>query len=140
MISIRDVDAAPAPQLPFVAMVEVLNAMQVMKVPHCGCVLAVDFQGVERLVPASVPGRLECRKRSVLEAAQEGAGVVDSHRFDTTGEVVFSLFDERFRHGDDFGDRTVEPHGSVDSMCQEIAGNTAARYRDVQPPQAFTAL
>src|SRR5215470_10217202 len=106
MVSIRNVDAAPSTQLTFIAMVEVLNAMQVMKVPHCGRVLAIDFQRVECLVPAGVSGRLKGRKRSVCEAAQKGAGVVDAYRFDATREIVFSLFDERFRHCDDFDNRT----------------------------------
>ena len=82
MLAIGDVQAAPSAQLAFVAMIEVLQPMQVVQVPHDRRVLAVDLERVQRLVSARVARRLEGGERAVVEARQEQAGVVDPDRLD----------------------------------------------------------
>ena len=81
-----------------VAVVEVLQAVQVVQVPLDRGVLAVDLERVERLVAAGVAGRLEQAERAVVEAAEERAGVVDADLLDLAGEVVLALLDERLGH------------------------------------------
>ena len=72
-------------------MIEKLNAMQVVQIPHRGRVLAIDFERVERLVSARVTSRFERRQRSVLEAAQKRARIVDADRFHLPGQIVLAL-------------------------------------------------
>ena len=72
-------------------MIEVRQAVQIVQVPGDRGVLAVDLQGVERLVAAGVAGRLEGGERAVVEARQEGAGVVDADRLDFPGQRVLAL-------------------------------------------------
>ena len=82
-----------------VAVVEVLEPVQVVEVPLDRGLLAVDLEGVEGLVAAGVAGRLEEAERAVVEPAEEGAGVVDLDRLDLAREVVLPLLDERLGHG-----------------------------------------
>ena len=82
-----------------VAVVEVLQPVQVVQVPVDRGVLAVDLEGVERLVAAGVARRFERGQRAVAEAAQEGAGVVDADLLDLAGQVVLALLDEGLGHG-----------------------------------------
>ena len=120
----------------FVAVIEVLEAVQVVQVPEDGGVFAVDLEGVERLVAAGVAGGFERGQRAVVEAGQEGAGVVDADLLDLAGEVVLAFLDERLGHGVDRVDAAVEPHGGVDAVGQQVAGHAAAGHLDVQPPEA----
>src|SRR5207245_2562322 len=46
MVPVRNVHASPAARLAFIAMIEVLYSMQVMKIPHSGRMLAVDFERI----------------------------------------------------------------------------------------------
>ena len=82
----------------FVAVVEVLKAVQVVQVPGDRGVLAVDLERVERLVAAGVAGRFEDRERAVVEAAEEGTGIVDPDRLDLAGQGVLALLDEGLGH------------------------------------------
>ena len=56
VIAIAHVDRTPAAHLAFVAVVEVLEAMQIVQVPEDRCVFAINFEGVERFVAARVAG------------------------------------------------------------------------------------
>ena len=140
MIAVGDVDRTPAADLPFVLVVEVLQAVQVVQVPLDRGVFAVDLEGVERLVAAGVAGRFEEAERAVLEVAEEGAGVVDADLLDLAGEVVLAFLDERLGHGADVLDAAVEPEGGVDAVGEQIAGDAAAGGGDIEPPQAGAAL
>ena len=109
VIAVADVHAPPAAQLAFVAMVEPLQAMEVVQVPARRGVLAVDLQRVERLVTARIARRFEERERAVLEPAEECTRVVDADRLDAAGERMLALLDERLGHRRDAGERTVQP-------------------------------
>src|SRR5207302_10493617 len=100
--------AAPSPQAALVAMIEILQAMQVVQIPLRRRVLAVDFKRIKRLVASRVSRGLERRQRSVLEPAQERAGIVNPNRLDASGQIVFALLDERFGHRGHFGNRPVD--------------------------------
>ena len=89
---------------------------------------------------AGVAGSFEERQRAVREPAQKRAGVVNLHRRDLAGQVVFPLFDECLGHRRDLGDRAIQPQRHVDVVGQQVAGHAAARDGVVQPPQAFAAL
>src|SRR4028119_596839 len=81
-------DGPPAAPPALVAVVEVRQPVQIVQVPHDRGVLAVDLQGVERLVPPRVAGRLKGAQRTVLEAGEESAGVVDADWFRFSGQIV----------------------------------------------------
>ena len=78
MVAIGDVKRAPAADAALVAVIEILQAVQVVQVPGDRGVLAVDFEGVERLVAAGVAGGLETGQRAIGEAGQKEAGIVDA--------------------------------------------------------------
>ena len=59
VLAICYVDAAPSANAAFIAVIEVLQTVQVVKIPDDGSVLAVNLQRIERLVPPSVPRRFE---------------------------------------------------------------------------------
>src|SRR5262245_44793174 len=59
MVSVRDVDRTPAADDALVAVVEVFEAMQVVQVPLDRSVLAVDLEGVKRLMATGVARRFE---------------------------------------------------------------------------------
>ncbi len=71
VFAVGDMDRPPAAELPFVLVVKELEAVQIVQVPLERALLAVDLEGVERLVAAGVPRRLEQAERAVLEVAQE---------------------------------------------------------------------
>ena len=140
MVAVGDVDRLPAPEHAGVAVVEVLEPVEVVEVPLQRGLLAVDLEGVERLVAAGVAGRLEEAERAVLEPAEERAGVVDLDRLDLAGQVVLALLDERLGHGGDGGDGAVEPEGRVDAVGQQVAGDARAGGRGVEPPERGAPL
>src|SRR6266404_4006171 len=94
MIAVGNVDRTPAPQTPFVAMIEELQAMQIVQVPGDRGMLTVDLQSVQRLVAARVASRFESRQRPIAEPCQECAGIVDPYVFDLAGQVVLAPLDE----------------------------------------------
>ena len=91
MIAVGDVNRAPAPQPPLVAVIEELQAMQIVQIPGNRSVLAVDLERVGRLVPARIARRLEGRERAVCEARVEGARVIDANPFDLPVKLCISL-------------------------------------------------
>jgi hypothetical protein len=50
VVTVGHVDAAPAARQPFIAVIEVQNAIQVVQIPKGRSALAVDFERVERLL------------------------------------------------------------------------------------------
>src|SRR5450631_3050550 len=78
LIAVRYVDTPPSAQLALIAMIEELDAMQIVQVPLGGCILAVDFERVKRLMPARVAGGLKGCERSIFEAGEKRAGIVDT--------------------------------------------------------------
>jgi hypothetical protein len=97
-------------------------------------VLAVDFKGVERLVPARVTGRFKRGQRAVAKRARK-AQASSIPTFSTLPvRLCLRFFDEGFGHGVDFVDPAVEPEGGVDAMGQQIARDAAAG--DLERPGA----
>src|SRR2546421_7827437 len=105
--------------------------MQIMEVPENGSMFAIDFEGVERLVPAGVAGGFEGGERAIFEAREKGAGIINADLLDSAAEGVLALFDEGFGHGIDFIYAAVEPDGRINAMSQEVASNAAAGDFDV---------
>src|SRR5215471_13488846 len=104
MIAIGDMQAAPSAQLALIAMVEPLQAMEIVQVPRDRCMLAVDLQGVQRLVAPRITSRLKRRQRPVAEARQEKTRIVDPDRLHLPREIVLALLDEGLGDGGDFVD------------------------------------
>src|SRR5689334_10676870 len=77
MIAVGDVHVPPAAELSFIAMVEHLQAVQVVQIPECRRMFSVDLERVERLVSARVSRRFERGQRSVFETAEKRARIVD---------------------------------------------------------------
>src|SRR4029079_2828151 len=102
--------------------------------------LAVDLEGVERLVAAGVAGRLEGAERAVGEAGEGGRGVVYGERLDAPGIGVGALLDEGLGHRAEARDRAVDPEGGVEAMGEEVAGDARACGLDVEAPGAGAAL
>ncbi len=129
MIAVRYVDVSPAAQSAFIAMIEELNPMQIVQVPHGGSMLAIDLERVQRLVPARIAGGLECRERAVAKSTLRNA-LASSIRTgcNFAGQGMFALFDECLGHGGDFGDGTIQPERRIDGVRQQIARDSAARH------------
>src|SRR5262245_9404554 len=111
MIAIGDMQAAPSAQLALIAVVEPLQAMEIVQVPRDRCMLTVDLQRVQRLVAPGVAGGLKRRQRSVAEPRQEKTRVVDPDRLHPPREIVLALLDEGLGDGGDFVDPAVQPYG-----------------------------
>ena len=121
-------------------MIEVAESMQVMQVPGDRCVLTVDLKGVQRLVASCVTGGLERSQGSILEATHEGTGIINAHLLDFASERMNAFLDERFRHGTHILNTAVEPEGGINTVSQQIAGDTAAGCIDIESPERFTTL
>src|SRR5438477_440714 len=63
LIAIAHMDRAPAADDAGVLVIKPLQPMQIVQVPENRAVLAIDFKGVQRLVPARVTRGLERRER-----------------------------------------------------------------------------
>src|SRR2546421_1084021 len=140
MVAIANVDGPPAAQHAFIAMIEVLEPVQIVKVPKNGGIFAVDLEGIEGLMSARVTGRFERRQRAVPEARQESAGVVDANLFHFAGEVVLALLDEGLGHGAYFVNRAIQPDRGIDAVSQQITRDPRARGLDVQAPETGATL
>ncbi len=134
LVSVGDMDAAPASHDGLIVVIEVLQAVQVVQVPGDAGVFAVDFQGIEGLVATCIAGRLEESERAVIEVAEERASVVDVDGGFFSGLDVGSFFDERFGHCADIVDRTVDPKSRVDAVGQKVARHTASGRFGIESP------
>ena len=140
LIAIGDMHAAPAANDRFVAVVEVLQAMQVVQIPTHAGMFAVDFERVERLVAASITRRFEQSERTVVRNGTGSAGIIDPDRLLLASFGVHAFFDKGFGHGRDIFDRAVEPQGGVDAVGQQVAGHTAAGRLGIQSPSRRATL
>jgi hypothetical protein len=123
LIAVGDVNGAPAADDRFVAVIEVLQAMQVVQVPLERRKLAVDFEVYSALCPRR-SGSIRISPASRFEVAEEGTGVVDANRFLLpVSACIRSL--TKVSVMADVADRTVEPHGGVDAVGQQVAGHAA---------------
>ena len=77
---------------------------------------------------------------AVAEVRQERAGVVDADLLHLLRQRVLALLDERLRHGVDGVQPAVEPQRRVDAVRQQVAGDAAAGYVDVETPERRAAL
>src|SRR5256885_200575 len=109
MVAVAYMDASPAPQLPFIAVIEVLNAVQIVQVPNRGGTLPVDFERIESFVAARITGRFERRQRAVFKPAQKRASVIDPDGLNLARKTVPAFFDKGLSHGRYFADRAVQP-------------------------------
>src|SRR5258707_7900027 len=116
MLTIGDMKLAPAAYMALIAMIEILETMQIVQVPRNRRVLAVNFESVQRLVAAGVARRLERRKRPVAKTREEDTRVIDSDRLHLAGQIVFTALDKGLGRGRHFFDRAVEPHRGVDRV------------------------
>src|SRR5438445_433022 len=94
MVAIRDVNASPPAHAPLVAVIEVLQSMQIMQVPNDRRMLAINFERIQRLVPASVSRCFERRERSVLKARQKRTRIVDADRLNLARQIMPAALDE----------------------------------------------
>ena len=111
-----------------------------MEIPLQAHVLAVDLEGVERLVAAGIPCAFEEAERSVLEVAEEGAGIVDAHLLDLAGELVLPFLHERLGHRGDVGNLSIKPDRRVDAVGEQVARHTRAGGGGVEPPKGRAPL
>src|SRR5688572_24560568 len=72
--------------------------------------------------------------------AVEDARVVDADLLDLAAQVVFPLLDEGLGHRADVLDAAVEPERGVDTVRQQIAGDSGACDLHVKPPEARATL
>src|SRR5262245_30766406 len=105
LVAIGHVNVSPAAHAPLIGVIEVLDPMQIVKVPERGRVLAVDLERVERLVSARIPRGFERRERSILEAREKRTRVVDADGLQLASETMRALLDERLGHRTHFHDR-----------------------------------
>src|SRR5687767_12844707 len=140
MITVTDVYRTPTAGLAFIAVIEVLQAMQVVQVPKDGSVLAIDLKRVKGFVAAGITGRLERGERTVLEAREESACIIDADFLHLASELMRPLLHERLSHGADFINAPVEPDGGVDAVREQIAGHAGAGGLHVQTPKRGAAL
>src|SRR4051812_38835019 len=89
MVAIGDVKRAPPSDAPFVAVLEILQAVKVVQIPKNRGVLAVYFESVERLMPARITGGFKSRQRTVLETRQESTGIVNADLLDFARQRMF---------------------------------------------------
>src|ERR1051325_1738282 len=140
MVAVGDMDALPSAEPAFVAVIEELQPVQIVQIPDYRCPLTIDFECVERFVPAGITRRLESSEGAVLESGKKRAGVIDPYWFFLAREIMFPGLDERFRHSGPFIDLAVQPHSGINIVCQEVACDTATRDACVQAPQCLAAL
>src|ERR1017187_5632454 len=88
------------------------------------------------LWPRGVARGLEGGQGAVGEARQKEAGVVDGDGLRFSGEEVLAALNKCLRGGGDFGDAAVQPHGGIDAVGQQIAGDAAAGHGGVETPEA----
>jgi len=98
MVAVRDVKRPPATHDPLIAVIKILQAVQIVQIPGDRGLLAVDLERIERFVAAGVACGLEAPEGTVSEAGEEEACVVDPDRFDFARQVVHPLLDERVGH------------------------------------------
>ena len=56
LVAVRHVDVAPGAELAFIAMVEILETVEVVEIPGYRSVFSVDFKGVQSLVASRISG------------------------------------------------------------------------------------
>src|SRR3954468_7179085 len=120
MVPIRDVYVLPSAQMPLVAVVEVFEPVQIVKVPRGGRTLAIDFYREVRLVPASITGRVKQCRGAVCESAKKRAGIIDLHRFNMARKIMLPLLDKCLRHGGDLDHWPIEPKRHINVVRKQV--------------------
>ncbi len=140
-------DLAPAGQVRlgllaglFLDVLEKLQVLGLLEVEVEAAVGAVQLEGVVVLAAAGVAGGFEGAQGAVSELGEEHAGVVDADGLHLAGDGVLALLDEGLRPGGDAGDGAVEPHGGVDGVGQQVAGDAGAGHFDIEAPEGRAAL
>ena len=95
----------------------------------------IDFKGVKRLVTPGVTGGFKQTQRTIGETAEKCTGIIDAHRFNLAGQIMFSLFDECFRHRRDIRYGTIDPECGINTVCQQVASDSGTGGIDVQTPE-----
>src|SRR6266436_5926175 len=93
MIAIRDVQRSPTAHASFVAMIKILQAVQIMQVPENRSMFAVDFESIQGLVPTRITSRFKGGEGPVVKPGEESASIVDAHLLHFAGEVMFAFLD-----------------------------------------------
>ena len=107
VVTVTDVNAAPAADRALVGVVEILKPVKVVEIPADGGIFTVDLEGVERLVAPRITGRLEESEGSVGKVAVEKAGVINGDCLLLPGSGVNAFLDEGFGHCRDITDASI---------------------------------
>ena len=67
VVPVGNVNAFPAAQPAFIAMIEIFQPVQIVQVPSNRRMLAIDLERVKRLVSARVASRLKRGERAIAE-------------------------------------------------------------------------
>ena len=140
VVTVTDVNAAPAADRALVGVVEILKPVKVVEIPADGGIFTVDLEGVERLVAPRITGRLEESEGSVGKVAVEEAGIVDGNGLLFTGSGVHPLLDEGFGHRGDIADVAIKPDRGIDAVGEEVASDSGSGRGSVKAPEPLSSL
>ena len=106
---------------------EHLELVHPLQVESNATLRAVDLEGVLVSAAGGEAAGLECPHSTVLEARQEGRGIVHRHLPGLTATVLQRpLLDERFGHPCDFRNRTDHEVGEIDDVGADVTEGAGA--------------
>src|SRR5262249_1799179 len=127
LVAVADMNAPPATHPAFVAVIEILQPMQIVQVPEDRRVLAIDFESIKRLVTAGITRGFKRGEGTVAETREEKARVINTHFFHLASEGMLAFLDKGLRRCRDLVNGSVQPHRGVDAMSEQITGDAGAR-------------
>ena len=126
MISVGDVNGSPTPHLAFVAVIKIFQTGQVMQVPTDGGMLPIDLKRVEGLVSAGIARRFKKPKGAVVKMAMKNTSIVNPYRLLFARIRMDTLLHKGLGHRGNILDSSINPHGGIDAVRQQIPSNSGA--------------
>ena len=82
MVTICHMNCAPTPNAALIAMLEILQTVQIVQVPENGGMFTINLERIKCFMPSGVAGGLKRRKGAIFKAGKKSAGIIDSDAFD----------------------------------------------------------
>ena len=124
MIAVSDVNRSPTAQSRLIAVIEIVQAMQIVKIPRHGCVLAIDLEEILCLMPAGVTGGFKVAKRSIGEVAKKRARIINANILHISSQRVLALLDESFGACNNAGNSAIQPLRRINAVCEQVASHS----------------
>src|SRR5664279_2503933 len=121
-------------------MIKILQAVQIMQIPGDRSMLTIDLECIECLVATGVTRRFEICQRTVREAREKQARIINTHLLGLAGDIMVPFLDENLSQPGNLVNSAIQPKCGVNAVRQQISSDTTAGHAHIEAPKPLPAL